>query len=120
MTKPMPLVTNQSETEIGLGLLRVIEMFRDIDPEIQAQSVAVFLTVANHPHPMKMADIGNRLSLAHSSVSRNVAYLGSVNRHHKKGHGLLDAYEDPTERRRKLVKLTAKGQRFFQRVSTTF
>lgn len=98
-------------------LLTVMERFREIDPEMQAQSIAVLLKVAKHPLPIKMADIALELGLSQSTVSRNVAFLGEWNRHREKGHGFLEAFEDPQERRRKLVKLTAKGARFLTSLS---
>lgn len=104
------------EDELGTKLLKSIEMFRDIDPEIPSQTVAIFLTVANQATPIKMSEIAKKLSVAQSSVSRNISYLGKINRHHKPGLGLLDTFEDPEERRRKLVMLTPKGQQFFMRV----
>lgn len=101
-------------------LLKAIERFREIDAEMQAQSIAVLLKVAKHPVPIKMADIAEELGLSQSTVSRNVAYLGDWNRHKTKGHGLLEAYEDPMERRRKLVRLTAKGKRFLMGLIDTW
>ena len=93
-------------------LLKIVERFREVDAEMQAQSIAVLLKVAKHDLPIKMADIAEELGLSQSSVSRNVAYLGDWNRRKVQGHKLLEAYEDPAERRRKLVRLTAKGKRF--------
>jgi DNA-binding MarR family transcriptional regulator len=115
MVKPMARVTEKQEALSQI--LKVIEKFRDLDPEIQTQTVAVFLVVAKNPKPIKMQDIANELGLAQSSVSRNVAWLGSWSRHRKKGQELLEAYEDPMERRRKLVRLTAKGSRFAKSLS---
>ena len=115
MVKPMARVTERQE--VLSQILQVIERFRELDSEIQTQTVAVFLTVAKHPVPIKMQDIADDLGLAQSSVSRNVAWLGSWSRHHKKGQELVEAYEDPTERRRKLVRLTAKGTRFAKSLS---
>ncbi len=100
--------------------LKIIERFREIDSEMQAQSIAVILKVAKHPVPIKMAEIAEELGLSQSTVSRNVAYLGDWNRHKTKGHGMLEAYEDPMERRRKLVRLTAKGKRFLSGVADIF
>jgi len=100
-------------------LLTSIEKMRELDAEIQAQTIAVFLTVAKSPMPVKMQDISKELGLAQSSVSRNVAYLGDWTRHREKGKGLLEAYEDPMERRRKLVKLTKKGERFAEKLFET-
>jgi len=92
--------------------LRLIERFRELDAEMQAQTVAIFLYIANSPVPVKMQDIADDLGLAQSSVSRNVAALSDWTRHRTKGHNLVEAFEDPMERRRKLVRLTTKGKRF--------
>jgi len=100
---------NQDGSEL---MLRVVERFREIDAEMQAQAMAVLLKVAKHTVPIKMAEIAEELGLSQSTVSRNVAYLGDWNRRKEAGHKLLEAYEDPAERRRKLVRLTAKGRRF--------
>ena len=93
-------------------MLKIVERFREVDAEMQAQSMAVLLKVAKHPVPIKMGEIAEELGLSQSTVSRNVAYLGDWNRRKEAGHKLLEAYEDPAERRRKLVRLTAKGRRF--------
>lgn len=98
--------------EAASSLLKVVERFREIDGEMQAQAIAVLLKVAKNPLPLKMAEIAEELGLSQSTISRNVAYLGDWNRRKEAGHKLLEAYEDPAERRRKLVRLTAKGKRF--------
>lgn len=101
-----------SHHEAASSLLKVVERFREIDGEMQAQAIAVLLKVAKNPLPLKMAEIAEELGLSQSTISRNVAYLGDWNRRKEAGHKLLEAYEDPAERRRKLVRLTAKGKRF--------
>lgn len=98
--------------EAASSLLRIIERFREIDGEMQAQAMAVLLKVAKSPLPLRMAEIAEELGLSQSTISRNVAYLGDWNRRREAGHKLVEAYEDPAERRRKLVRLTAKGKRF--------
>jgi len=75
------------------------------------QQFRVFVEVALHdPEPMPMSELSVAVGIAQSSVSRNVAALSSWSRHHEKGHELLRAYEDPMNRRRKLVELTPKGK----------
>ncbi len=98
-------------------MLKAIERFREIDAEMQAQSMAILLKIAKHPVPLKMAEIAEELGLSQSTVSRNVGYLGKLNRHKEQGHQLVEALEDPMERRRKLVRLTAKGKRFIKSLS---
>ncbi len=96
--------------------LQVLNEFRKIDPEMPIQVATVFLEVANNNGAIAMTDLGERVGIAQSSVSRNVAALGKVNRFHQPGHDLLEAKEDPMERRRKLVDLTMKGKRVVQTI----
>jgi DNA-binding MarR family transcriptional regulator len=97
----------------GLNLLKIIEEMRKFDTQIEAQAIAVFLFVAVHGgrDGVAMQTISEELDISQSSVSRNAYKLGDVNRHKKIGVGLLETFEDPMERRRKLVRLTAKGKR---------
>ena len=100
-------------TPVRLNLLKIIEEMRKFDSQIEAHAVAVFFFVAmkNNKDGVAMQTIGEELDIAQSSVSRNVYKLGDINRHKETGIGLLEAFEDPMERRRKLVRLTAKGKR---------
>lgn len=91
--------------------LQLLNEFRKLDPEMPIQVATVFLEVANNGEPILMTDLGDRVGIAQSSVSRNVAALSKVNRFHQPGFDLLEAREDPMERRRKLVDLTVKGRR---------
>ncbi|AGE60587.1 transcriptional regulator [Pelagibacter phage HTVC019P] len=97
----------------GLNLLKIIEEMRKFDTQIEAQAIAVFLFVAVHggKEGVAMQTISDDLDISQSSVSRNAYKLGDINRHKKIGVGLLETFEDPMERRRKLVRLTAKGKR---------
>ncbi len=97
------------------GLRNQIELFRTLDPEIQAQGLSTFLTIAmSDPVPISMRDLAEAVGIAQSSCSRNVASLGQIHRHGRPGHQLVESYEDPMDRRNKLVKLTPKGRRFAQ------
>ena len=59
--------------EAASTLLKVVERFREIDGEMQAQAMAVLLKVAKSPLPLKMAEIAEELGLSQSTISRNVA-----------------------------------------------
>lgn len=95
----------------GLRTLnQAIALFRDLDPEIPATTIILFLAVAEAPEPIGMVDLQNNLGLPSSTTSRNVAYLSETHRLGKSGLGLIERYEDLHNRRAKLVRLTAKGR----------
>ena len=95
-----------------LRLIDSVEILRSLDPEMQAQTMLIFLLIANRdPDPISMTDLARQSGVAQSSVSRNVASLGSINRHKMPGLQLVDSYEDPKDLRKKLVKLTPSGRR---------
>ncbi len=97
----------------GENLLKIIEEMRKFDTQIEAQAIAVFFFVCIHGgnDGVAMQTISEELDIAQSSVSRNVYKLADINRHKKNGIGVLESIKDPMERRRKLVRLTAKGKR---------
>jgi DNA-binding MarR family transcriptional regulator len=91
-------------------VVRVLEEFRRLDPDLPIQYALSFLTIAQH-EGMSMGELAQHLGIAQSSASRNIAALSKWHSFGKAGHELVEAHEDPRERRRKLVQLTPKGQR---------
>jgi DNA-binding MarR family transcriptional regulator len=97
------------ETPDGIHLLmRVLEEFRKLDPDLPIQYALSFLTLATN-EGLSLGELATRLGIAQSSASRNVAALSAWHSFGKPGLDLVEAREDPRERRRKLVTLTSKG-----------
>lgn len=95
----------------GLGKLQeAIEVLRKLDAEMPAQTAVTFLIVAQEPG-ISMAELTDRLKIAQSSTSRNVAYLSEWRAYKKPGHNLVEAFENPQDRRAKVVDLTSKGKK---------
>lgn len=90
-------------------LIRVLEALRGLDPDMPIQYALSFLTVARH-EGLSIRELSERLGIAQSSASRNVAALSRWHSFGKPGHDLVQAEEDPRERRRKIVTLTPKGR----------
>jgi DNA-binding MarR family transcriptional regulator len=82
---------------------------REIDPYIPTQTAECLLVVAVNPG-ITMQKLSDLTGLAQSSCSRNVAMLSKYHRLGKEGYDLVEAVDDPRERRRKIVYLTRKGQ----------
>jgi DNA-binding MarR family transcriptional regulator len=97
-------------------LIEGIEALREYtsNPEIPAQHMLTFLHISLASE-MPMADLMKRIGTSQASVSRNVREL-SQGAPHKPGAGLVEAYEDPYFRARKLVRLTAKGRRLCEEI----
>ncbi|TGQ31847.1 helix-turn-helix domain-containing protein [Mesorhizobium sp. M00.F.Ca.ET.216.01.1.1] len=96
-----------------------IDQFAKLDQEMQIQQIAVFLLVMGKPG-ITMKELARETGLASSSVSRNVAAMSNLVVKGKLGHGLIDAYEDPEDRRSKLCRPTAKGTKVFNILSQIF
>ncbi|OUE44484.1 hypothetical protein BZY95_06355 [Billgrantia desiderata SP1] len=90
-------------------LARCIAEIRELHPEIQAQSIHLLLEVAIQPD-ITMGELIRKTHLSQASCSRNVSLLSDMDRHDRPGLGLVEAREDPAERRRKIVRLTPKGR----------
>lgn len=99
-----------NDTNIEAGkLISLIEEFRKLDTEMQAQQMLIFLIVMRNPD-IGMRDLEDKVGLSGASVSRNVAAMSKVHRKGRPGHDLVEAYEDPEDRRYKKVKPTHKGK----------
>jgi DNA-binding MarR family transcriptional regulator len=94
--------------------LKVIQVFLN-NPEIQAQQILTLLHVGQVGE-LPMADLAELTGVSQSSVSRNVAKLGRGATSRDVGAGLVEAYEDPDERRRKLVKVTSRGRELIKQL----
>lgn len=97
----------QPRDEIAI-LMRILEEFRKLDPDLPIQYALSFLTLASN-EGLSLGELATRLGIAQSSASRNVAALSEWHSFGKPGLDLVEAKEDPRERRRKLVTLTPKG-----------
>ena len=104
--------------------LEYIQEFRKKDADIQSQTIAVFLFVGinENNNGVLMTSIADNLKMKQSSVSRNVSLLAKWTWRTDKdkksripGLDFVEAFEDPMERRRKLVRLTPKGKIFFSK-----
>ncbi len=120
MSDVSKLSTHQEKLFNGSKLRTVkdsIELFRTLDPEMQAQTMMTLLVVGEaHPEPVSMVSIAKIVGLAQSSTSRNVSLLGKIHRKGMPGLDLLESSEDIMDRRNKLVSLTSRGKRFINQL----
>ncbi|MBY5581877.1 MarR family transcriptional regulator [Rhizobium leguminosarum] len=102
---------NQTQTaKAARKVASVIEEFRKLNAEMQAQQMAIFLAVAAKPEST-ITDIAKITGHSTGSVSRNVAALSQLHRKGMPGLDILVAKEDVLDRRNKRITLTPKGVR---------
>lgn len=99
------------------GLYHSVQLFRDLDPELQSQTIVCFLLIAAAPTDIPMRDLQDTLDMPSSSTSRNVAALSKHHRLGRPGLDLVETYEDPEDRRFKRVRLTARGRALRSRIN---
>lgn len=90
-------------------LMAAIEIARADDPVMPIQMLQTFLAIARQPG-ISMQQLGAILKTSQASCSRNVAALGKWHKFGEPGLDLVEALEDPVERRRKIMFLTPKGR----------
>lgn len=99
-------------------VLKVIELFRDIDSEIPAQVISVFLYIASHNDCAKTQlqdeDVG--IGMPSASASRNTDWLAHKHRLGKRGLNLIEKYRDPNDKRRQIMKLSNEGYELVEKI----
>lgn len=98
-----------------------LNTFGKLDPNMQLQTMLVFLTVARRGQ-CTQKDIELELGLTNASASRNVSYWTELKIWPKgedeaiAGMGLIERIEDPRDRRYKLLRLTPAGKKFYTKL----
>jgi len=103
--------------------MRVIEEFRKLDTEMQAQTMLTLLFIAqknDQKIPVTVKEVGEYLGITSASASRNIAALSKYSRHKKDGHDLIVTYENPERRIEKFIELTPKGRRIITTIQEYF
>lgn len=79
--------------------------------EVELNTLRVFLTVAAAGgRPIQQSAVRDGIGLSEAATSRNIQMLSSGATPTSKAPELIESYEDPQYRRRKLVRLTSRGE----------
>jgi DNA-binding MarR family transcriptional regulator len=98
----------------ALGVIR-----EDLGADFPSQHLAVLYDIAANPDT-SIGEVGNRLGMPSSSISRAVAALSKWSWTKKQGHGLVEKIEDIYESRRKLLRLSQQGAMLVNRMREAF
>lgn len=111
----------RTNTKAGNGLtihafMSAVDELRKLDPELQLQTVKVFLLVAEQPGILQ-GDIANLANISQGGSSRNVHALGKRHRKGKPGLGLIAQRSDDEDIRRVRLYLTDRGRALLDRLA---
>jgi len=122
-------MNSKDDRETFKRLIEVLEMFRaeagDGNNHIEIQTVLSFLYIVldedKSDQGLNVKNVAERLGSSTATGSRNCTLLskGFIGMK-KKGMGLVELFEDPTCRIRKIITLTKKGAAFKQRILLVF
>jgi DNA-binding MarR family transcriptional regulator len=97
------------------AVVRVIEEFRKLDADMQAQQMLTLLVIAKE-EGIGVKEIAERTGVSTSAASRNVAYWSDWSALKREGHDLVSIKADLMDTRRKQVSLNPKGKKFVSHI----
>ena len=90
--------------------LKFIRGISRIEAEMPLQQLHCLLVIAQAEEGLSLTEIAQKVGIGLATASRYVAALGKQNRHREEGLLLVESFEDPMERRKKIIRLTTKGK----------
>ena len=90
--------------------LKFIQGVSKIESEMPLQQLHCLLVISQSEEGLSLTELAQKVGITLATASRYVAGLGKQNRHREEGLLLVEAFEDPMERRKKIIRLTPKGR----------
>jgi DNA-binding MarR family transcriptional regulator len=91
-------------------LLECLKKVQAIHSEMPIQQLMCLLIIAQDDEGLSLTEVAQKGHLSLTTASRYVSALGKQNRKREEGLHFVEAYEDPMERRKKIIRLTPKGR----------
>lgn len=102
--------------------LQILNIFRDLDQEMPIGEAVSFLLIANGETRdgggLTVTELGRQGGFALATASRYMKSLALKNRRGEPGHEVVTDERDPTDDRRKVLRISTKGQRVLTRIQT--
>lgn len=96
--------------------LKFIQGIAKLESEMPLQQLHCLLVISQAEDGLSLTDLAQKVGIGLATASRYVAALGKQNRHREEGLLLVEAFEDPMERRKKIIRLTPKGRIAIQKL----
>ena len=90
--------------------IQLIHGISKIESEMPLQQLHILLLIAKAGEGTSLTDLAKEAGIGLATASRYVSALGKQNRHRQEGLLMVESFEDPMERRKKIIRLTEKGR----------
>jgi DNA-binding MarR family transcriptional regulator len=90
--------------------IELLSGVQKIDPDMPVQQLMCLFFIAQEEEGTSLTEIARKANIGLATASRYVSSLGKMNRHKEEGFNFVESYEDPMERRKKIIRLTTKGK----------
>lgn len=91
-------------------VIKLLSGLQRIDPEMPLQQALCLFVISESEDGMSLTDIAKKVGIGLATASRYVSALGRVTRHRTEGLNFIESFEDPMERRKKIIRMTMKGK----------
>lgn len=97
--------------------IRVVETFKEIDPDITLPSMLAFLYyVESDGRAGNQYEMEQRLDMSTATASRATSHWLQWKRPKVPGHGMVESIPDPEDRRYRMITLNEKGTAFAKKI----
>ena len=97
--------------------IRVLETFKEVDPEITLPAMLTFLYIVERDGQAgNQFEVDQRLDMSGATASRSISHWLDFKRPRVHGLGMLESLPDPGDRRYRMITLNRKGLSFAQKI----
>jgi DNA-binding MarR family transcriptional regulator len=96
-----------------------LKPFKKLRDNMPLQYVRTFLLVAGG-EGLNVSTYATRAGTSQALMTRHIQDLGETNRYHEEGLGLLEVYDDPKDRRNRLIRLSVNGKALVDEMCEAF
>lgn len=90
--------------------LKLLNGIRQVDPEMPLAQAMCLFVIAEKDEGLSLTELSKKVGIGMATASRYVASLNNITRYKTEGLRLVESFEDPMERRKKIIRLTPKGK----------
>jgi DNA-binding MarR family transcriptional regulator len=90
--------------------VKFLKNVQKVNNEMPLQQLLCLLVVAKDDEGLSLTEVAREADVSLTTASRYISALGKQNRKREEGLNLIESYEDPMERRKKIIRLTPKGK----------